>query len=120
MLHKASRGLHNQMQVPAMTPIYHTRRWKAPIRGRWDHPLTASMQDYISASLHYNMISWDSARDMQLGRTLDPGIAAQAIAAAKLAMSSTGAQHVSQIAVTETRRFAGKDVQVRNAYFAFS
>ncbi len=40
-------------------------------------------------------------------------LAAAAIAAAKAATSSTAANSHGKIAVTETRRFAGKDIEVR-------
>ena len=45
-------------------------------------------------------------------KAVDVGAAARALAAAKAATSSTAARHGGQVAVTETRRFAGKDVQV--------
>lgn len=43
---------------------------------------------------------------------MDTSVAASALAAAKAAMSSTEAQTAGRVPVLETRRFAGKDVQV--------
>lgn len=40
--------------------------------------------------------------------------AAKALAAAKTALTSAAAQNAGQVSVLETRRFAGKDVQVNS------
>jgi len=54
----------------------------------------------------------DSKKPPLAANTADVGAASRALAAAKAATSSTAAQHGDQVAVTETRRFAGKDIQV--------
>ena len=45
-------------------------------------------------------------------RALDIGLAARALALAKGGSCSTAAEHGDKVAVTEVRRFAGKDVLV--------
>lgn len=51
-------------------------------------------------------------QDLLSDRALNMGLAAQALALAKGGSSSTASQHHDKIAVTEVRRFAGKDVLV--------
>ena len=51
-------------------------------------------------------------QDVLADRTLNVGLAAQALAMAKGGVSSTASQHHEKIAVMEVRRFAGKDVLV--------
>lgn len=53
-----------------------------------------------------------STQDLLENRGLDLGLAAQALALAKGGSSSTSAKQGDKIAVTEVRRFAGKDVLV--------
>ena len=45
-------------------------------------------------------------------KPLDVSAAAAALAAAKAAVSNANVQNYGKVSVTETRRFAGKDIQV--------